>query len=195
MPAHPTRPEARARRTARRLGHSRPEPWRGGVRRLLASPRRWFVTAVASLAVAGATGCAALGRATFAEPFVELQRVQLVGLGFDGGNLDVILSVYNPNRFSLDATSLTYRVDVDSVQVGAGALDSRFVVASGDTAQVRIPVRFTYRGLGAAGRQLLTTGSVNYRVRGDLSLNTPLGRFSRPYDRSGRFNTVANPPR
>lgn len=140
-------------------------------------------------------GCAALGRATFAEPMVELRNVEVVGLGIDGGNLDVILSVYNPNRFSLDATRLTYRVDIDSTQLGNGALDSRFVVASGDTSVVRIPVRFTYRGLGAAGRQLLATGSVNYRVRGDFSVGTPLGAFTRPYDRSGRFNTVANPSR
>lgn len=150
---------------------------------------------MAAALLAATAGCAALGRATFAEPMVELRDVQVVGLGIDGGNLDVILSVYNPNRFSLDATRLTYRVDIDSTQLGNGALDSRFVVPRGDTSLVRIPVRFTYRGLGEAGRQLLATGSVNYRVRGDFSVGTPLGNFTRPYDRSGRFNTVANPSR
>jgi LEA14-like dessication related protein len=140
-------------------------------------------------------GCAALGRATFAEPMVELRDVQIVGLGLDGGNIDVILSVYNPNRFALDAARLTYRVDIDSTQLGNGALDSRFVVPRGDSSLVRIPVRFTYRGLGEAGRQLISTGSVNYRVRGDFSVGTPLGNFTRSYDRSGRFNTVVNPSR
>jgi LEA14-like dessication related protein len=157
--------------------------------------RRGVLAVAMTVAALGATACATLGRGVFTEPFVELQSVDIVGLGLEGGNLDVILSVYNPNRFALDATGLTYRVDVDSVQVGSGELDTRFAVASGDTARVRVPVRFTYRGLGAAGRQLLTTGSVNYRVRGDLSLNTPLGRFTRPYDRTGRFNTVNNPSR
>lgn len=156
---------------------------------------RTMATLTAAVLLAVTAGCAALGRATFAEPMVELRDVQIVGLGLDGGNLDVILSVYNPNRFSLDATRLTYRVDIDSTQLGNGALDSRFVVPRGDTSLVRIPVRFTYRGLGEAGRQLLNTGSVNYRVRGDFSVGTPLGSFTRPYDRSGRFNTVANPNR
>ncbi len=165
-----------------------------------ADPRRPFrgralATWVAAALLTVTAGCAALGRATFAEPMVELRDVQVVGLGLDGGNLDVILSVYNPNRFSLDASRLTYRVDIDSTQLGNGALDSRFVVPRGDTSLVRIPVRFTYLGLGAAGRQLLSTGSVNYRVRGDFSVGTPLGNFTRPYDRSGRFNTVANPNR
>ncbi len=154
---------------------------------------RRVLLAVSAAAVLG--GCAALGRATFAEPMVELREVQVVGLGIDGGSLDVILSVYNPNRFALDATRLTYRVDVDSVQLGSGALDSKFVVARGDTSLVRLPVRFTYRGLGQAGRQLLASGTVNYRVRGDMSVGTPIGTFTRPYDRSGRFNTMVNPPR
>jgi LEA14-like dessication related protein len=156
---------------------------------------RAVATWMAAVVLAVTSGCAALGRATFAEPMVELREVQVVGLGLDGGNLDVILSVYNPNRYSLDATRLTYRVDIDSTQLGNGALDSRFVVPGGDTSLVRIPVRFTYRGLGEAGRQFITTGSVNYRVRGDFSVGTPLGSFTRPYDRSGRFNTVANPGR
>ncbi len=156
--------------------------------------RRAAMWITAALVVTTA-GCAALGRATFSEPLVELREVQVVGLGLDGGNIDVILSVYNPNRFALDATRLTYRVDIDSLELGSGALDSRFSVARGDSSLVRLPVRFTYRGLGAAGRQLLNTGSVNYRVRGDLGVSTPIGNFTRPYDRSGRFNTVVNPSR
>lgn len=149
--------------------------------------------AFGALAVATMAGCATLGRATFAEPLVELHDVRIVGLGIDGGNVDVVLSVYNPNRYSLDATRMTYRVDVDSVQLGNGALDSRFVVPSGDTSMVRLPIRFTYRGLGEAGRQLLSTGSVNYRVRGDFTVVTPIGNFTRPYDRTGRFNTASRP--
>ena len=33
-----------------------------------------------------------------------------------------------------------------------------------------IPVSFTYAGIGAAGRQLLNTGAVNYRVLGDVTV-------------------------
>ncbi len=151
---------------------------------------QWRVVAGCA-ALAFVAGCATLGRATFAEPTVKLQDVAVTGLGLDGGNVDIVLSVYNPNRYSLDATRMTYRVDVDSVQLGSGELDSRFVVASGDTSLVRLPIRFTYRGLGAAGRQILSTGSVNYRVRGDFTVVTPLGNFTRPYDQTGRFNTVS----
>jgi len=49
--------------------------------------------------------------------------VQVGGVGLTGGTLDVILSVYNPNGYRLDATRITYKVMVDSLDVGAGALD------------------------------------------------------------------------
>ena len=139
----------------------------------------------------GGVACATLGRATFKEPIVTLREFNVSGLGLTGGSVDVVLSVYNPNGYKLDALSMTYQVDVDTVKVGSGALDGRFVVPENDSSLVRLPVRFTYAGLGAAGRSLVTAGTVNYRVRGDFTVATPLGNFTRPYDRTGRYSSVS----
>lgn len=141
--------------------------------------------------VLGTAGCAALGRATFKEPDVQLKEVVVTGLGLTGGSVDVVLSVHNPNGYKLDALKMTYRVDVDSIKLGDGALDGRFVVPEKDSSTVRLPVRFTYAGLGAAGRALVTSGQVNYRVRGDFTVATPIGNFTRPYDRTGRYSSVS----
>jgi LEA14-like dessication related protein len=154
------------------------------------SRRRWSAAA----AVTGITllaGCATLGRATFKEPVVTLKEVAVTGLGLTGGSVDVVLSVYNPNGYKLDALKMTYQVDVDSVKLGNGALDGRFVVAKNDSSTVRLPVSFSYAGIGQAGRALLQKGQVNYRVRGDFTVATPLGNFTRPYDRTGRYSSVA----
>jgi LEA14-like dessication related protein len=137
-----------------------------------------------------ASGCAALGRATFKEPVVTLREVAITGLGLSGGNVDVVLSVYNPNAFNLDALGMTYRVDIDSVPLGSGQLGQRFVVQQGDSSIVRLPISFTYAGIGAAGRQLMQSGAVSYRVRGDFTVGTPLGNFTRPYDQTGRYSTM-----
>ncbi|HYW32452.1 MAG TPA: LEA type 2 family protein [Gemmatimonas sp.] len=149
--------------------------------------------AYAAIAVVGmaGVGCATLGRSVFEEPVVELRQFNITGLGLTGGSVDIVLSVYNPNNFKLDALKMTYRVDVDSLQLGSGALDGRFVVNSNDSSVVRLPVQFTYSGLGAAGRSLVTAGTINYRVRGDFTVDTPLGNFTRPYDRTGRYSSVS----
>ncbi len=146
--------------------------------------------AVAVLATAG-TACASLGRAAFREPVVTLREFAVTGLGLSGGSVDVVLSVHNPNGYALSALSMTYQVDVDSVKLGEGALAGRFVVPEKDSSIVRLPVRFTYAGLGAAGRSLLMSGTVNYRVRGDFTVATPIGNFTRPYDQAGRYSSVS----
>ena len=155
------------------------------------SRRRSMLTVAAAAVALFGSGCASLGRAAFKEPVVSLKEFVVTGLGLTGGSVDIVLSVYNPNNYTLDALAMTYKVDVDSIQLGDGVLDGRFAVPSGDSSTVRLPVRFTYAGLGAAGRSLLTSGTVNYRVRGDFTVATPIGNFTRPYDRTGRYSSVA----
>ena len=146
---------------------------------------------VVALAMIGAAGCATLGKATFKEPVVHFQDARITGLGLNGGSLEVKLSLYNPNGFKLDGTRITYKLMVDSVTFGTGALADRFTVQEKDSTIVTLPLQFTYAGVGAAGRQLMNTGAVNYRVLGDVTVGTPLGNFTRPYDQTGRFSTLS----
>ena len=143
-------------------------------------------------AVIGVAACSALGRAAFQNPVVNLRDVRVLGLGTSGGQLEVHLGVYNPNNYRLDATRLTYRVFVgDSVGLANGALDTHTAVQAGDSTIVKIPVSFTYSGLGAAATQLLRTGAVNYRVAGDVTVGSVVGNFTGPYSTTGQFNTMA----
>ncbi len=162
--------------------------------------KRRTTLAMAALAVSGIVGCASLGAlGGFKEPIVSFKDMRVRGLGLTGGSLDAYLNVYNPNGFRLDATRLTYRVTVgDNAEVGTGALDSRFTVQDKDSTTVRIPIDFTYSGIGAAARQMMQSGSVPYNVAGDVTVATPLGNFTVPYNGTGRFSAFGgaqNTPR
>lgn len=151
--------------------------------------RRFVVLSVVALA-ATAAGCATLARQAFQEPIVSVRDIRLNGLGLTGGSVDVSLAVYNPNNYRLDATRLTYRLLFDTVTFATGALNEQHTVQSRDTAFISIPVNFTYRGVGEAGRQILQTGTVNYRLAGDVTVGSPLGNFTVPYSTTGRFSTL-----
>jgi LEA14-like dessication related protein len=156
--------------------------------------------AAAVLAVFAIAGCASLGAlGGFKEPIVSFKDLRVRGLGFSGGSLDAYLNVYNPNGFRLDATRLSYTVTVgDNAQLGTGVLDSRFTVQNDDSTTVRIPIDFTYAGIGAAARQMMQSGSVPYNVRGDVTVATPVGNFTVPYSGTGRFSAFGgaqNTPR
>lgn len=145
--------------------------------------------AAVALAVFAIAGCASLGAlGGFKEPVVTFKDLRVRGLGLTGGSLDAYLNVYNPNGFRLDATRLSYQVLVGENQLGTGILDSRFNVQEKDSTTVRIPVEFTYAGIGGAARQMMQSGSVPYTVTGDVTVATPLGNFTVPYSGTGRFS-------
>jgi LEA14-like dessication related protein len=145
--------------------------------------------AAAVLAVFTIAGCASLGLGgAFKEPIVTFKDLRVAGIGLSGGSLDAYVNVYNPNGFKLDATRLTYKVAVGENQLGTGALDSRFTVQNKDSTTVRIPIEFTYAGIGGAARQMMQSGSVPYTVTGDVTVATPVGNFTVPYSSTGRFS-------
>jgi LEA14-like dessication related protein len=112
------------------------------------------------------------------------------GLGLTGGTLDVELSVFNPNGYNLESTSLTYNLLMDTVRVADGLIENRQTFRSNDSTVVTIPVNFTYAGLGRAGAELIRSGTVNYRVLGNVTVATPVGNFSLPYDQTRRFSPL-----
>lgn len=152
---------------------------------------RRVMAGAAAAAMMVSAGCSMLGNAAFQQPVVNLRDVSVQGVGLTGGQLAVKLNVFNPNGYRLDATRLSYNVQVgdngSGVNLATGILDSQFTVQSGDSTTVTIPVSFTYAGIGAAGRQLLNSGAVPYRVNGDVTVGTVVGNFTVPYSSTGRF--------
>ena len=147
---------------------------------------------LAIIAVALTAACAGLAKQAFQNPVVDLRDVRVKSLGTTGGNLEVHLGVYNPNNYRLDASQLRYNVFIgDSVRMANGIFEPRTSVQAGDSTILRIPVSFTYMGLGAAATQLLRTGAVNYKVTGDVTVNSVVGNFTVPYSTSGQFNTLS----
>jgi LEA14-like dessication related protein len=147
---------------------------------------------VAAAMAAGLGACSMLARGAFQQPIVHLQSVAVRGLGLTGGSLDVKLSVYNPNHYRLDATQLTYQVNLagDSVKVASGTYNSRFTVQDNDSAYVTLPVDFSYAGVGAAGRQAVNTGLIAYHVLGNVTVGSAVGNFTVPFSTVGRFTTT-----
>ncbi|HEY6220678.1 MAG TPA: LEA type 2 family protein [Gemmatimonadaceae bacterium] len=152
--------------------------------------KRMQLAALVAVGTLAGAACSTLGKQAFADPVVTLKDVKIVSAGMTGGNLDVVLNVYNPNGYRLDATRMTYRVFVDSTPLANGILDNTFTVQNKDSTQVRIPVSFTFSGLGAAGRSIMNTGAVNYRVTGDVTVGSVVGNFTIPFSQTGRYSAL-----
>lgn len=131
---------------------------------------------------------------SYRQPQVNLQSVQLGGLGLRGGTLLVNLAVVNPNRFALNAQQLQYNLllgdpaaagDTAWIDFASGVYDQAFSVAARDSSTVQIPVEFTYAGLGSAASSILRSGTFDYRARGAVDVRTPLGTYAVPFQKRG----------
>jgi hypothetical protein len=136
--------------------------------------RRRFRLAVAALLVAPAA-CAPFSRAGFQRPAVSLSAVDIKGLGFQGGSLDLHLAVHNPNPYALHTTRIAVGISLEGTHFGDAALAHAVTLAARDTTRVVVPIGFTWSGVGAGARGLLGRGAVRYQLEGRLDLDTPIG--------------------
>jgi LEA14-like dessication related protein len=147
-----------------------------------AQARRW---AAGAAVTALAAGCAGLS-GVFQDPDVHLDRVMLRNVSAAGGTLDLLVGVHNPNRFDLRGIRLQLGFDVEDSHVGDLEYGDEFRVQQGETTVLRLPLRFTWSGLAGAARTALGAGELPYTLKGQLTLDTPLGLRKVPFTRDGR---------
>jgi LEA14-like dessication related protein len=135
-------------------------------------------------------GCATLSRQAFTPPVVTVQDVRLAGIGLQGGRIDVHVSLYNPNGYRLDASTIRYRVLVDTLQLAAGTIEEDINLGRRDSTQLRFPVNFGLRETIAASNLLAAKGTLPFELEGDLRVLTPFGAITRPFRQRGTYDGV-----
>lgn len=142
--------------------------------------------ALVTLAALALSGCQTLLRQAFANPVVEVKDVRVKNIGLQGGAVDVILDVYNPNEYRVDAEKISYNFFVDSTRVVSGVMEQLLTLENKGRMEITVPVVFDYNAVNLAMREYLNKGALDYRVEGQFTLVTPLGRLTRPFTGTGR---------
>lgn len=140
----------------------------------------------------------ALGACTagFRQPTVELEGLQLAGLGLGGGTVNVNVRIHNPNPIGFRTNNLQYQLFIRNAAAQGdsawtpfadGTYTEQFTIGANDTRTVQIPVAFTFAQLGGAAGQILRQGSVQYRATGKVNVHTSLGGREVPFHKTGTF--------
>lgn len=144
---------------------------------------RLFALAAFSVLLVGAR-CSAV----FEKPELQFRGIQVNSIGFDGASVEILVYVYNPNAYRLGVDRLSYDLAIENVHWGVGSTAVPMAVEGRNSATLRLPLQVSWSRLGDAGREALRTGSVNYGVSGEMTLETSLGAVNLPYSESGRFS-------
>ena len=128
-----------------------------------------------SVAVVLLAACATLRNLAFTEPDLQLQEIDVTGIGFTGGTFDLVFDVYNPNEYRIRSTRLEVGVDLERTHFGDALLERPLDLSPTNHSRVVVPVRFEWTGVGAGAKALLTRRAVAYGLTGTVLLETPLG--------------------
>jgi LEA14-like dessication related protein len=139
----------------------------------------------ALLLAAALAACAAVGNA-LQDPEIKLERVQVRGVGVRGGELELQLSLDNPNPFDLRGTEIALGFDVEGSHVGDVRYADDFNLDSGRRTALSLPLTFEWAGVGSALKAALSSGEIPYEMKGQLTIQTPWGAQSVPFTAEGR---------
>ncbi len=142
-------------------------------------------TILLALTALSLSGCQTLLKQAFASPVVNITDVRVRNIGLQGGTIDVVLEIQNPNEYRIDAEKISYNFFVDTTKVVSGEITQRLTLEEGGKTSVTIPVNFNNTALQTAMRYYLARGALDYKVDGFFTLVTPVGRFTRPYSGTG----------
>lgn len=122
-------------------------------------------------------GCATTMQDLVKSPAVELDAVQVVGLGFNSQTFLLSFNISNPNAFALPVRSVSYALKLDGQRFASGQTPSEFSVPANGESQFAISVDLN---LLQTAPQLLTIvrqsvrQDVNYELDGRLAVDIPL---------------------
>jgi LEA14-like dessication related protein len=129
------------------------------------------------LVVLSLGACATLKSAlNFQRPDLELQEINVTGLGLQGGTMDLVFDVYSPNDYRLRSTRLEVDLELAGTDFGDALIDKPLDLSPVNHSRVVMPVRFTWSGVGAAARSLLESQELPYGLTGAVLLDTPIGQ-------------------
>ena len=155
------------------------------ISRRLTLARHHIVLAVTASAL---TACSGIAERAFTRPVLAVRSVKLRSVGLTGGSIEATLTITNPNPYPLPVQRATYLFALaDSTEVGRGVTATAFTIPGRDSTVVLLPVDISWQGLRAVARDAARDGTVDYRLSGVVTLDTPLGNPNVLFESAGRF--------
>ena len=132
--------------------------------------------------------CSAIAERAFSRPTIAVRGVKVRSVGITGGSIEVALHISNPNPYPLPVQRATYTFALaDSTEIGRGESAAAFTLPAHDSTVVQLPLDVSWHGLRAAGRDAARDGTVDYRLTGSVTIDTPVGNPNVPFESTGRF--------
>lgn len=119
-------------------------------------------------------------------PSLSVRSVGLSELSLSRVRAELKLSVQSDNAVALPLRQLDYGLQLAGISVATGALSPGSELPANGTSQLVLPLDVNPLQTGRALFTALSSGQVDYALKGGLEVETPFGPWSVPVEASGR---------
>ena len=154
---------------------------------MFAAPHYPGARSAAALALCAVTGGCALFSDT--PPSVEVMSVQMLAQNGTDGQFGVTLCVANPNGNGIVLDKVDADLEIGGAPLAAGTTNLAVRLPPRSFTAVPVTVVATTANIDLQIVRTVQTGGIDYRIRGDISLQTPLAA-TLAFSRSGRLDLV-----
>jgi LEA14-like dessication related protein len=124
-------------------------------------------------------------------PKVDFAGVRLKKLSLSKADLEIKMSVDNPNGFNLNSKAYKFKFFVNDQQWADGIASNPIQVLQKTKKEIAIPISLNLYEMGRTVYNLVSGNrSMKYRLVGDMDLDTSMpmiGDVNIPFDRTGNF--------
>lgn len=110
-------------------------------------------------------------------PEISLDSVRVSRLDLSGAEMAVILSVANPNRFSVNLDGMSYSMDVGGMRFVSGETDNIPAIEPSGQESIAIPVSVDFINMGRTAMNLLSGNTAPFQLIGNMRFRLPGGRI------------------
>ena len=122
------------------------------------------------------------------EPSVQVKDVGIVGLDSNGVEIELLLSVTNPNPYRVKLTGYNYDLKVMALPLAkGGARETLDFKGGGAVTELRLPVRVSLAALYELLKRRPDPDGIPYTLDAGLELDSPLGLHTIPVEQRGTF--------
>lgn len=108
-------------------------------------------------------------------PEISLDSVRISRLDLSGAEMAVILSIANPNRFSINLDGLRYSMDIGGMRFVSGEKDNVPEIEPSGQESITIPVGVDFINMGRAAMNLLSGNTAPFQLSGAMRFRLPGG--------------------
>lgn|GEM_PF-780742 len=115
-------------------------------------------------------------------PQLSLKNLKINKMSFSGVDMDLALSLKNPNAFGFDIGKFKYDISLKGNPVASGLSENLAAIPARGNGEIRLPIKINLLGAASSLTSLLSGSQSECSIAGQTSLGTPFGQLELPFD-------------